>query len=207
MDVEQEDITPNAIDHGDIVENPEDIRHFEFARGDFTAELHNTLEVRASNRPKAPTEKMKEYRRQMMERDFASAKRACDKQVDNIESLLADELVGIAEFQKARGKLEARMDDLQDAHTLIYDTLVLEEERIEQNRVYDSSNHSNRRALRSLNEKITALQSQRDELSSIHSSRSKRSSVSKRSKQSTTSISSLEKRAEMAAKAARLRPN
>ena len=90
---------------------------------------------------------MKEYRRQMMERDFTSAKRACNKQVDKIESLLADELAGIAEFQKARGRLEARMDDLEDAHTLIYDTLSLEEVIIEQNRLYDSGNHNNRRAL------------------------------------------------------------
>ena len=86
---------------------------------------------------------------------------------------------------------------------LIYDTLSLEEERIEQNRRYDSSNHNNRRALRSLKEKITALMPQWDDLSLIHSSRSKRSRVSRRSKQS-TSISSLQKRAQMAAKAARL---
>lgn len=94
------------------------------------------------------------------------------------------------------------MNDLQEAHTLLYDTLALEEERIEQNRLYDFSNHRNRGALQSLNEKISAFQSQRDDLPSIHSLRSsKQSHVSRRSKHSTTPISSLEKRAEMAVKA------
>ena len=141
----------------------------------------------------------------MIERDFAAAKRACTKQVERIESLLQDDLVGIVECQKARGKLESRMNDLHAAHNLLYDTLALEEERIEHNRLYDFSNHRNRGALQSLNEKISALQSQMDDLSSIHSSRSiKHSRVSRRSKNSTICISSLEKRAEMADKAARL---
>ena len=141
----------------------------------------------------------------MIQRDFAAVKRACTKQVERIESLLQDELVGIVEYQKARGKLESQMNDLHKAHSLLYDTLALEEERIEQNRLYDFSNHRNREALQSLNEKISAHQSQRDNLISIHSSRSsKHSRVSRRSKHSTTSISSLEKRAEMAAKAAPL---
>ena len=70
-----------------------------------------------------------------------------------------------------------------------------------QNHLCDFNNHRNQGALRSRNEKISALQSQRD-LSSIHSLRSKQSHVSRHSKHSTTSISSLEKRAEMAADAA-----
>ena len=74
-------------------------------------ESHNTLEVWTSNRPKAPTYKMKEYHRQLMERDFTAAKRACTKQVDKVQLLLADKIVGIAELQKERGKLEACMDD------------------------------------------------------------------------------------------------
>ena len=96
------------------------------------------------------------------------------------------------------------MNDLQEAHALLYDTLTLEEDRIQQNRLYDFNNHKNRGALRSLNEKIATLQIQGDDLSSIHSSWSKQSRVSRRSKHSTTSISSVEKRAEMAAGAARL---
>ena len=56
------------------------------------------------------------------------------------------------------------MNDLQEAHTLLYDTLALEAESIEQDRLYDFSNHRNRGALQSLNEKISALQSQREKL-------------------------------------------
>ena len=114
--------------------------------------------------PKVPTEKMREYRRQMIESDFAAAKRACTKQVEKIESLLQDEFAGIAEYQKARRRLESRMNDLQEAHALLYDTLTLEEDRIQQNRLYDFNNHKNRGALRSLNEKIATLQLQGDDL-------------------------------------------
>ena len=205
MDAETENMTPSTTEHDGILESPEEVYQDESVPGNSMADLNDVLPVRASNRPKVPTERMKEYRRQMIERDFAAAKRACTKQVERIESLLQDELVGIAEYQKARGKLESRMNDLHEAHSLLYDTLALEEERIEQNRLYDFSNHRNREALQSLNEKISALQSQRDDLPSIHSSRnSKHSRVSRHSKHSTTSISSLKKRAEMAAKAARL---
>ena len=45
---------------------------------------------------------MKEYRRQLMKRDFETARRACNKQVHTIQSLLADNS-GIAESQKERG--------------------------------------------------------------------------------------------------------
>ena len=107
---------------------------------------------------------MREYRRQMIESDFAAAKRACTKQVEKIESLLQDEFAGIAEYQKARRRLESRMNDLQEAHALLYDTLTLEEDRIQQNRLYDFNNHKNRGALRSLNEKIATLQLQGDDL-------------------------------------------
>ena len=39
------------------------------------------------SRPKVPTEKMKEYRRQLMKRDFETARRARNKQADTIQSL------------------------------------------------------------------------------------------------------------------------
>lgn len=38
-------------------------------------------DVRSSNRPKAPTDKMREYRRQLQEKDFETSQRACSKQV------------------------------------------------------------------------------------------------------------------------------
>ena len=54
------------------------------------------------SRPKVPTEKIKEYRRQLMERYFETAQRACNKQANTIQSLLADKS-GIAELLKERG--------------------------------------------------------------------------------------------------------
>ena len=48
--------------------------------------------VRSSARPKAPTEKIIEYRRELLERDFVAAKRVCAKQVIRIQSALADEI-------------------------------------------------------------------------------------------------------------------
>ena len=55
------------------------------------------------SRPKVSTEKMKEYRRKLMKRDFETARRACNKQADTIQSLLADNS-GIAELPKESGK-------------------------------------------------------------------------------------------------------
>ena len=109
-----------------------------------------------------------------MKRDFETARRACNKQADTIQSLLADNS-GIAELQKERGKLEARMDDLEGAHTAICDILEIEDERIEQNSRYDTINNNNREMLRLLNQNIAALQLKKDDCSSIYSGKSKRS--------------------------------
>ena len=70
--------------------------------------------------PKVPMEKMKEYRRKLMKRDFETAQRACNKQAGTIQSLLADNS-GIAELQKESGKLETRIDDLEGTHTATRD--------------------------------------------------------------------------------------
>ena len=103
-----------------------------------------------------------------------------------------------------RGKLEAQMEDFGNAHAATYDTLECEDKSIEQNARYDSLNHGNQAALRSPNEKISALKAAKDDHSSILSSASKHSRSSKRSKTSGASSSSLQKRAEKAARAARL---
>ena len=78
-------------------------------------------DVRSSSRPKVPTDKMKEYRRQLLEGDFEAAHRACTKQVNRIESLLSKE-TEISVLQRERGKLEARMDDFARAYEVLYDT-------------------------------------------------------------------------------------
>lgn len=74
---------------------------------------------------------MKEYRSQLMKRDFETARGACNKQADTIQWLLADNS-GIAELQKERGKLEARMNDLEGAHVATCDILEIKAEWIKQ---------------------------------------------------------------------------
>lgn len=159
-------------------------------------------DVRTSSRPKVPTDKMKEYRRQLFEGDFEALARACTKQVKGIELLLSKE-TEISVLEREREKLEARMDDFASAHEVLYDTFKTEDERIEQNARFDKLNSRNREILLHLKETIYAVQSQRDERRSNFSS-SKLSRSSRRSKRSSVSSSSLQKKAEMAAKAARL---
>ena len=104
--------------------------------------------------------------------------------------------------------MTARIDDFARAHKALYDTLTTEEERVEQNTRYDSLNHRKREVSLLLERTIRALQSQvetpNDDCRSTRSS-SKKSRDSGRSKRSSAmSKSSLQKKAEMAAKVARL---
>ena len=82
------------------------------------------------SRPKEPMEKMKEYRRKLMKRDFQTARWASNKQAGTIQSLLAGNS-GIAELQKESGKIETRIDDLEGVHTAICDILEIEDKQIE----------------------------------------------------------------------------
>ena len=77
MDAGTENITPSATKHNGIIESTEEACQDEFVPGNSMVDLNDVLPARASNRPKVPTEWMKEYRRQMIERDFAAAKRSC----------------------------------------------------------------------------------------------------------------------------------
>ena len=107
MDAETENTMPSVTKHDGIIESTEELCQEEFVPRISMADSNDVLTVRASNRPKVPTKRMKEYRHQMIERDFAAAKRACTKQLKEIESLLQDELMGIVEYQKARRKLKS----------------------------------------------------------------------------------------------------
>ena len=107
MDAETENTMPSVTKHDGIIESTEELCQEEFVPRISMADSNDGLTVRASNRPKVPTERMKECCRQMIQRYFAAAKRACTKKVEKIESLLQDELVGIVEYQKACRKLES----------------------------------------------------------------------------------------------------
>ena len=56
--------------------------------------------VRFSSRSKMPTEKMKEYRRQILERDFQTARKEFMKQINEIHSLLADDATELSHLQR-----------------------------------------------------------------------------------------------------------
>ena len=121
-------------------------------------------------RPKVPT---KVYRRELMKRDFETARRACNKQAGTIQSLLADNS-RIAELQKERGKKKKLAWMIWKAPPAICDILEIEDEQIEQNSRYDAINKNNRETLRLLNENFAALQLKKDDCSSIYSGKSKR---------------------------------
>ena len=82
--------------------------------------------ARRSTREKTQTQRMKEYRLQLLERDFLAAQRACTRQVNKIPFLLEEE-VNLRVLQQERGKLEARMEDLTNAHEGYFATLKCEE--------------------------------------------------------------------------------
>ncbi|CAH3176681.1 unnamed protein product [Porites evermanni] len=151
-----------------------------------------------------PTEKMKEYRRQVLERDFETARKEFMKQINEILSFLADDATELSHLQRERGKLRVRMDDFTSAYEELYNTFEVEEETLARNNHYDALRHKNHEALLLLNERISALQAQRDDRNSIYTSRSKQSRSSRLSRSSVESSSSLQRRAEMATKEARL---
>ena len=199
MDSDKNENTRGLTENDEIDKGDEDDDHEQLN----PPKLRESCEdVRSSSRPIVPTDKMKEYRRQLLEGDFEAAHRACTKQVNRIESLLSEE-TEISVLQRERGKLEACMDDFASAHEVLYDTFKTEDVRIEQNARFDTLNNCNREILRMLKETIYAVQSQRDKPRSTFSS-SKYSRSSRRSKRSSVSSSSLQKIAEMTAKAARL---
>lgn len=104
--------------------------------GDSIAKPKQAEATRSSARTKVLTEKMKDFCLQPMERYFIAAPRACSKQVLRIRSILADD-ADIPALQQETGKLEARMEDFNNAHTALYDTLENEEERV--NRIVAST--------------------------------------------------------------------
>ena len=74
MDTGTENITPSVTEHNGIIESTEEACQDEFVPGNSMADSNDVLPARASNHPKVPTERIKEYRRQMIERDFEQRK-------------------------------------------------------------------------------------------------------------------------------------
>lgn len=87
---------------------------------------------------------MKEYRRQMLRRDFEISREGCKKQVNKIHHLLTIDAMELSPLQRERGKLGVRMDDFASTHEVLY-TLEIEEaeQRLALNSHYDALNHKN----------------------------------------------------------------
>ena len=91
--------TLNVNDNVSTRENLEDLNPSGIGPALITE--RDTLEaVRFSSRSKMPTEKMKEYRRQILERDFQSARKDFMKQINEIHSLLADDATELSHLQR-----------------------------------------------------------------------------------------------------------
>ena len=101
MDADKDNLTDKWTDSDGIIKKYEQLPHGEFPPSS-TMESRDMLEtVRSSACPKVLTAKMKEYRQQLLERDFDTAQKACTKQVKRIQSLLVGE-VKISDLQQER---------------------------------------------------------------------------------------------------------
>ncbi|CAB3999957.1 Hypothetical predicted protein [Paramuricea clavata] len=140
------------------------------------------------------TEKGKEYRKDLMQRELTRTFKFWRKELENAESALAD-TSDISILQQRRNALEAGMSSLTVAHDNLVN-LLSTAEIDELTKRHDAWYKEHREIFKALNSKILETRSERDEHSSIISGRSKSSRAS--------SQSSVAKRAEMLTKAARL---
>ena len=117
------------------------------------------------------------------------------------------EEVNLRVLQQERGKLEAHMEDLTNTNEEYFAALECEEKRLKEHERYENLDYDNQTTLRSLSHRISDLELQREDGRSVCSKRSIQSKCSRTSdgsKMTAASSSSVLKRAEMAAKAARL---
>ena len=115
MDAVKDNLPDKRTDSDAIVENYEQLNDGVFPPRSTTESTDPLDTVRSSARPKVFTAKMKDYRQQLLERDFDAAQKACVKQVKRIQLVLVGK-AEISDLQQERGKLEARMEDFADAH-------------------------------------------------------------------------------------------
>ncbi len=145
-------------------------------------------------RPRVLTEKGREYRKYLLERELTRTLNLWRKELQNAESALAD-TSDISMLQQKRNTLEASMRDLSGAH----DNLVNFSSVTEINELlkrYDAWHVEHREIFKALNSKILETRSERDERNSLFSSRSKSSRASHQS--------SLARKADMLTRAAKL---
>ena len=167
----------------------------------------NVENVRSSSRERVPTEKGLEYQTQLLQRDGDTALRAWKRQIEMTKGALAFS-TDITLLQRERYQLETRMNDLTNAYRKLIDVLDSEESKSNANENNKTCLRETEEICKSLNVRISQLQSEKreqyEERESVHSTRSGRSRNSRKSGKSSHYSSSSLGKAEMLAKAARL---
>ena len=159
---------------------------------------------RFNTRERVPTLKGKQYQQELAERDFKNSLRSWKGQISKLKSIIVVTL-DKAVLQQERGKLEARLEDLSNAHFKAMD--VFQSEEYGQDLLtaqYEDANIQGQEMFKRLDSKMTELLLKDIDCKSLVSSHSRRSRKSEVSLFSRSSRSSVFKRTEMVAKAARL---
>ena len=163
--------------------------------------------VRSSSRERVPTEKGLEYQTQLLQRDGDLALKAWKRQMEATKGALAFS-TDITLLQRERYKLETRMNDRTNAYRKLIEVLDSEESKSNATDNNETCLRETEEIFRSLNSRISQLQSERreqyEERESVYSKRSSRSRSSRKSGKSSHYSSSSLGKAEMLAKAARL---
>ena len=149
---------------------------------------------RESMHPRGLTEKGKEYRKGLLQRELSRVLKLWRRELENSKSALTDTL-DISILQERRSALELCMSELTATHDTLADILNANElsESFKRYKIWYTEH---RKMFKMLNDKIFDARSDRDERHSLISSRSRQSHLSGQS--------SIAKRAEMLTKAARL---
>ena len=118
--------------------------------------------VRSSSRERVPTEKGLKYQTQLLQRDGDLALKAWKRQMETTKSALAFS-TDITLLQCERYKLETRMNDLTNAYRKLIEVLVSEESKSNATDNNETCLRETEEIFRSLNSRISQLQSERRE--------------------------------------------
>ena len=133
----------------------------------------------ARPRDRVPTEKGREYRKQLLERELTRTLKLWRKELESAESALAD-TSNTSILQQKRNALEKSMRDLSSVHDNLINFSSITEIN-ELLRRYDAWHMEHRQIFKALNGKILETRNEREERNSLFSSCSKSSRSSHQS--------------------------
>ena len=111
-------------------------------------------------RKRTLTAKGLKYRQEIAEVDFKSSIRLWRRQLPNLQSLMLTTL-DFEELQRERGKFEARIEDVRDAHKRILDVLENEDSVLNISNEYDHCINESQKVIDRLDDKMAELQETR----------------------------------------------